>query len=563
MLVALLLMAPAFLQAYGSGKFVVQDDVRQHVAWTQRFENPSFFPNDHIADYFQSAAPVGYSALYRVVAFLGIPPLGFAKFLPFPLSLFIGWLTFRVTLAIVPDSVAAFFSALFLQLNIWLKDDVPSSTPRAFAIPLTLIFLDCLLRKKWRSGAVALVLQALFYPPMVPVSIATWGLSILSLKDLRQRPIRIGLPIRSFVASVCVVGILLGYFAFRMKPYGPLVTRGDAVGMPEFGILGRTSYFTPNPTVFWLWAERSGALPTEWFQFPVAPPQVWLVIAVPLLALIGGTRFLKGEWVTRARPVMMFLGSAVGFFSLAHLLLFRLYLPSRHLQNPVRISIALCAGILAAGVGRGILDALPKPDLKPSLGRLLLGIGVLGVLAYPVAMNAAIAGCFPNTRYVVGGHADLYGFLKTLPMSARLACLDEEGNNFQVFAGRSVMAGRESAIPYHSGYYRVIRERAGRILRIQYGTDLADIQNELRALGATHLVIAKDAYHPSYLALDPWLHQYQPEADRARAVLDSGTVPVMRRLMGKCAIWESGSFWVVDAARVLEIKPSSVDSAGK
>lgn len=560
MLIAALLMTPAFLQAYGSGKFVVQDDVRQHVAWTQRFENPACFPNDPIADYFQTAAPAGYSLLYRSVASLGLTPLGFAKFLPFPLSLLIGWLTFRVTLAIVPDSTAAFFGTLFLQLNIWLKDDVPSSTPRAFAIPLTLLFLDCLLRKKWKPGAVVMVLQALFYPPMVPVSVATWGLSILSLTDLKRCPIRIDLPAaRSFIVSVFAAGILLGYFAFRMKPYGPLVTRDEAVGMPEFGILGRTSYFTPNQATFWLWAERSGGLPTEWFQFPAAPPQVWLVIAIPLVFLVSGINPLKGEWGTRARPVLAFLGSSVGFFFLAHLLLFRLYLPSRHLQNSIRISTALCAGIFVAWIGRRMLGSLSKPQLKRSLGRILVCAGVLAVVAYPIVMNAIIAGCFPNARYVVGRHDNLYAFLKTLPVNARLACLDEEGNNFQVFAARSLMAGRESAIPYHSGYYRVIRDRAKRILRIQYGTDLTDIQNELRALGATHLVISKDAYNPSYLALDPWLPQYQPEFDRARSVLDSGNPPVMKQLMDKCVIWESESFLVVDAARVLEMKPSVVN----
>src|SRR3712207_5796362 len=58
-----------------SSEYVVQDDARQHVFWMQRFLDPTLFPNDLIADYFQSVAPSGYIAVYRLMAALGINPL--------------------------------------------------------------------------------------------------------------------------------------------------------------------------------------------------------------------------------------------------------------------------------------------------------------------------------------------------------------------------------------------------------------------------------------------------------------------------------------------------------
>src|SRR5688572_12317860 len=36
---------------------VVHDDVRQHVFWVPRLHDPSLFPGDWIADYYQSQAP--------------------------------------------------------------------------------------------------------------------------------------------------------------------------------------------------------------------------------------------------------------------------------------------------------------------------------------------------------------------------------------------------------------------------------------------------------------------------------------------------------------------------
>lgn len=57
-----------------SGEYVVQDDARQHIFWMRRFLDPALFPNDLIADYFQSVVPWGYSTFYRLFAAVGIDP---------------------------------------------------------------------------------------------------------------------------------------------------------------------------------------------------------------------------------------------------------------------------------------------------------------------------------------------------------------------------------------------------------------------------------------------------------------------------------------------------------
>src|SRR5512136_2221929 len=67
--------------------YVVQDDARQHVFWMARFLDPGLFPNDVIADYFQSVAPIGYKALYKGMALIGVDPSLFNKLLPMLLGL--------------------------------------------------------------------------------------------------------------------------------------------------------------------------------------------------------------------------------------------------------------------------------------------------------------------------------------------------------------------------------------------------------------------------------------------------------------------------------------------
>ena len=89
-----------------AGPYVVQDDARQHVFWMQRYLDPSLFPNDPIADYFQGVAPIGYKSLYWAIAQLGINPLEAVKIIPIGLglittALMFHWVTFLLPIPTV------------------------------------------------------------------------------------------------------------------------------------------------------------------------------------------------------------------------------------------------------------------------------------------------------------------------------------------------------------------------------------------------------------------------------------------------------------------------------
>ncbi len=124
------------LQQAFSGEYVVQDDARQHVFWMGRFLDPELFPNDLIADYFQSVAPRGYKTFYWLFAKLGIAPIFLNKLLPLGLSLVTAAYCFGVCFQILPIPVAGFLASILLSQNIWYQDDIVSGTPRAFLYPL-------------------------------------------------------------------------------------------------------------------------------------------------------------------------------------------------------------------------------------------------------------------------------------------------------------------------------------------------------------------------------------------------------------------------------------------
>ena len=133
----------------------------------RRFLDPELFPDDLIADYFQSVAPWGYKTFYWLFSQIGIDPIFLNKLLPLGLSLATAAYCFGLCIEILPIPFAGFISSVLLNQNLWFQDDIVSGTPRAFLYPLFLAVLYYLLRKSLLPFLVAIALLGLFYPQYV------------------------------------------------------------------------------------------------------------------------------------------------------------------------------------------------------------------------------------------------------------------------------------------------------------------------------------------------------------------------------------------------------------
>ena len=236
-------------QAFAS-EYVVQDDARQHVFWMLRFADPNLFPNDLIADYFQSVAPAGYSSLYRTISFFGIDPLFFNKLLPLILGLFTTAYCFGFSLQIIPLPFTGFLSTLLLNQNIWIKDDLISATPRAFTYPFLLAFLYYLSRKSLLPCLATIILLGLFYPLSVFICA---GILILRLWDWNSKSntkkIRFSQQKHDYI--FCTIGLLAAFcvmlpYALKSSEFAPVITVAQAKQLPEFLAGGRSSFFSNN-----------------------------------------------------------------------------------------------------------------------------------------------------------------------------------------------------------------------------------------------------------------------------------------------------------------------------
>ena len=157
---------PALLKAF-SGEFVVQDDARQHIFWISRFVDSKLFPNDLMANYFQSVAPAGYTLVYRLMANVGIAPLLLHKLLPPVLGAIATCYCFGICVELLPIPISGFIGALLLNQTLWMRDDIVAATPVAFVYPLLLAFLYYLLKRNLLGVASAIALIGLFYPQCV------------------------------------------------------------------------------------------------------------------------------------------------------------------------------------------------------------------------------------------------------------------------------------------------------------------------------------------------------------------------------------------------------------
>lgn len=525
-----------------SHPYIIQDDVRQHVFWMARFVDPELFAQDLIADYFESVAPPGYTAVYWVLSQVGLEPLLVSKVLPLLLGGLATVYGFGVCREILPVPPAAFLGTLILNQSLWLKNDLVSATPRAFLYPLFLAFLYYLLRRAWVPCLLTIALFGGFYPHFVLLAIAILGLRLLGRWQGSQGFADARLLL---LALVLAIAVLLPY-KLGPDPYGPIVTLAQAQLQPEFGPQGRSFFFQDNPWIYWLTGERSGLL------FLPLPPVLLVGLALPWL-LHHPERFPLAKQV---RPqvglLVQILVASGGLFLLAHLLLFQLHLPSRYVQHSLRVVLALAAGLALAIALEPWFRVRPAPGIGLGVRRVgwqvLVGL-VLGInLILPLLPQVSLF----YQDWVVGTQPELYAYLRQQPKATLVASLSREASNLPTFTQRPVLVAREYALPYHRGYYVEFRQRSLDLIQAQYSPDLASLQAVIRKYGIELWLVDRQAFTPAYLEQNDWLQPYQPALARAIAQLHSGIPPAIARLINSCRVPELEGPIVLQAACILE-----------
>jgi len=530
------------LQQAFSSKYIVQDDARQHVFWMQRLIDPQLFPNDLIADYFQSVATFGYTAVYKLGAFFGIEPLIFNKLLPLPLALIVAGFSFAISMEILPVPLTGFITTLLLQQNLWYADDLPSGTPRAFFYPLLLGFIYFLLRRNLIACLTLIILQALFYPLTVLLSA---GLLLVRLLNWQGGKVRLTSQRKDYIFSaigltVCFAVLLP--FAIIPSPFDPTVSFEQARNMPAFLADGRTNFFSDDD--FWqFWMRgRSGLFP-EYLLIPLT-----LIFAIFLPLLLTQKRL---PLVSKIKPQISIIGQltlvSLGLFFLAHAVLFKLYLPSRYTQHTFRIILAFAAAIAITIMIDSLLHwgkqrSNSKLPWKPAIAFSLVALITIPIIFYPSFLEE-----FPRPNYKIGREPKIYEFLSQQPKDTLVVSLGEEADNIPSFSQRSVLISEELAIPYHLGYYRPLRDRVLATINAQYSSNFREIRAFVDRYSVDIWLMERNAFSVDYIDNHQWMQQFQPATNQARSQLVKGVKPLISTKIKTCTVLETKHYFVLDA----------------
>ena len=537
-------------QAFAS-EYVVQDDTRQHVFWMQRFVNPQIFPQDWIADYYQSLAPIGYTTLYRTMAAIGIEPLLLSKLLPPLLGLVMTGYGFGLAMELLPVPFAGFATCLLLNQSVWLRDDLASATPRAFLYPLFFAFLYYLLRRhRGRSllqsslfpYLLALSLLALFFPIYVLVAAGVIALIPIQWQNgkLQWSGDRRDYWFCLSGLGASFLGVLL-YLVTSSSDFGPVVSASQAREMAEFLPGGQQAFFrNGNLQQYWLFGRGSGLFP----RFLFTPVTLRLGLLLPVLCRFPH-QFPLGRSVKNLILFPRLLTVGIAFFLAAHALLFQLYFPNRYSSHILSIVIWFATGISLTL----ILDALYRSVKQAGRFRLqsLLALGTALALGILLIFYPAFVSRFPAAGYVQGSQPGLYRFFAQQPADSLIASLSEEASNLPSFTQRSVLVAREYAIPFHLGYYRQIRQRLSDLIQAQYSPDQAVVKQFIQRYGITFWMVDKQAFLPEYLTDNKWRNQYQPEVTTTANNLRQGVIPALQRAMAPCKVFETPGIVVLEA----------------
>ena len=532
------------------GEYVIQEDARQHVFWMQRFVDPSFFPHDLIADFFQSVAPVGYKGLYRTAIATGLDPFVFNKFLPPIILIATTVYAYFLALEVIPLAAMGGLAAILLNQVMWITNDVASGTPRAFVyLLLSAYFYYALKRSLWPYLA-TIVLQSLFYPHTVLIGAAFSMVRLISWDGKHLRPVNRQDAKFYLLGIGMAIAVMLPY-VFQTSVYGPTVTAAEARQMPEFSRGGRTPFFGDDELEVWFEDSRVGLLPHHQYL-----PQVFqLVVLFPILLLFPRLSPLIRQHRSKTVLLGQILLGSLSLFVLAHLLLFRLHLPARYCEFTIRMVMALAVAFVLTV----LLDTIVRWSMGHTVGRsrwrMAVAAGACSLLVGLLIYLPTTVGSFIKTGYREGSTPELYEFFADRPVDITIAALTPIADDIPAFSDRTVLYSPEYGIPYQLGYYKQLRERAIDLLRSQYSPSLAEIDRTIRQYGIDYWLIEPDSLTLNFLERNQWLHQFRPTSTEVMKQLERGEIPAMTALVETCSVFQSQEAVVLSATCLADAEP--------
>lgn len=478
--------------------YVVNGDVPQHVFWAQQFVDEDLFKDDVLTEFAKAIQPYGFVFVYRLASFV-MDPLITSKILPIALFIVSALYLFKLVQFISGTLSGIFAALLFVTMPVFLSS-MAGGTPRTFAYPLMIIFLYYLIKEDHLKASLLLVLQALFYPLVLLISLCTYALTFLKIE-----PFKVSLDFQRFKLTCFILASVIGVAlaAAKYLPGGSpsqsisAMTKSQMGNAPEYLVNGRFQIVpTPpltetmlrvstRPFIGYI-ADSYLYLAIREFRPAFATLQIGTYIMLACMLLVGlflVYEFRKGKlWIRR--ELIYVLVAAVIMYKLADLFLFKLYLPDRYLIYSVPLIVLI---IISVTLGRLIAH------VKNRTVRTGLTLGMIVFFLISFHMNGV--GLVDKSD-----GKNLYKFLHTLPKNALIAAPPFLADYIPTFSKRKVFINYELTHAWTAGYWAITKSRTSDFFRAYYAADQKVISDFCLKHKIDYVVVDKRDFLPDHLA---------------------------------------------------------------
>jgi hypothetical protein len=238
----------------------------------------------------------------------------------------------------------------------------------------------------------------------------------------------------------------------------------------------------------------------------------------------------------RVTILLQLLAASFGLFFLAHLLLFRLYLPSRYVQWSLPLVLAVAAGLaLAILCQEAAARAWPahRGSLAAALALLLAG----GLACYPARYD----GKFIPYRY-----PEIAAYLRDQPKDVLIAAPLLDAAALPALSGRRVLAAREYALAYHLGYYEQVRQRIQDLIDAYYDERPPRLAELAERYGVDFFLVDRAAFEEGSFRREA--AAFEPFTSAIVAKLRRTRRYALQDLARHCAVADDGRAALVPAA---------------
>jgi len=481
------------ISQYGAliNEYVVANDVHQFIYWLEQLRDSVLFQNDIMTDYVKGIQPWGFTAFYFI--FLPIvDPLILCKILPIILLGVASVYFFKIAKFITDDDVTGFLAAFLFMTSRTFPYSMVGGLPRAFGMPLLIIFIYYFLKRDYVKISFIMLLQTLFYPMIFLISLFTYAFSFLALQ---KRKVIFDFNKRKIVAFVLV--LLIGmtilkvrYYFFNDPQIGSIATYEQIVDNPAFYEGGRDPLMPTQPMLTSMkFHFVNSFVGYERIRTPLKKinhPQLRIIAAkfagasVVLLFFF----FIVRRRMSRLAGLLYLVGASLFLYKIADLVVMTIHFPDRYAQFPMRIVGPIIAAIF---VGQIILM------VKPINLKRILGLGIIIFILF----------CFHYDTYSglddFSQYKHLYSFVKGLEPTALIAAHPNLADGIPTFSQRKVFVKYELSYPFYDHYWETISKRTQDFFDAYYAEDRKEIYQFLEEYKIDYLIVSLNHFSREYL----------------------------------------------------------------